>query len=558
MKAYWSLVHLQFLKRIAALRPSSIKADFANKKGRMIGQVIAFAVLFLVLAVYLVVIENYLLDGFMAIGSPQLLLSLVVVLSMMMTLVLGFFYVISSLYFNKDATFLASLPATSTQAFAAKMTQIWASEVGITAILLLPSCIIYTVKVGADAMLFVRALVVLLFAPVLPLAIVALLSTVLIRISGLWKHRDALAVVGGIIFMIAIFAFQMTMNTSMPQFMESPEAMTQILDTNQAMLRNLTAAFPPALWAANGLNGDVLHLLLFAAVCAGVTAVVIPLLGRGYLQLALLQSEANAQTGRAVDLKTQKYEGKSPLNALYQRELSEILRTPTYAMNCLPTVIMPIIVMAGMGLGFSRGMEMPVGDLVASLRDQLGSSLTVAILTAMMSLFMGMNMAVSTAVSREGKRHGLYRMMPLSPRVIIGAKLKMGMVISAASCVLGVAVILVLAPALWLECLITLALTLLIAYIDCALGLYIDETRPKLNWSSEVEAIKQNFNGVLGMLVGMLAVAVLALPGYLMISNGATFASFCGALLALCVLMALGSRALLYRGADRAYATLEG
>ena len=41
----------------------------------------------------------------------------------------------------------------------------------------------------------------------------------------------------------------------------------------------------------------------------------------------------------------------------------------------------------------------------------------------------------------------------------------------------------------------------------------VDIVRPKIFWSTEAEAIKQNVNGMFGMLFALLLGLVLALPG---------------------------------------------
>ena len=51
-------------------------------------------------------------------------------------------------------------------------------------------------------------------------------------------------------------------------------------------------------------------------------------------------------------------------------------------------------------------------------------------------------------------------------------------------------------------------------------GLYIDMARPKLYWDKESEAVKQNFNGVLGMLAGIVLAVVYMIP-FIMYMTGA-------------------------------------
>ena len=53
-------------------------------------------------------------------------------------------------------------------------------------------------------------------------------------------------------------------------------------------------------------------------------------------------------------------------------------------------------------------------------------------------------------------------------------------------------------------------------------GLYIDLARPKLYWDKESEAVKQNFNGVLGILMGIILSVVYMIPFVIYVSGALT------------------------------------
>jgi ABC-2 type transport system permease protein len=60
-----------------------------------------------------------------------------------------------------------------------------------------------------------------------------------------------------------------------------------------------------------------------------------------------------------------------------------------------------------------------------------------------------------------------------------------------------------------------------------AVGIYIDLMRPKLIWNNPQEAIKQNFNVVIAMLLGFVLVTIFGAIGYFITIFGLnTFAVF--------------------------------
>ena len=64
------------------------------------------------------------------------------------------------------------------------------------------------------------------------------------------------------------------------------------------------------------------------------------------------------------------------------------------------------------------------------------------------------------------------------------------------------------------------ALSLLISAAPLSLSMLPDILRPKLNWNSETEAIKQNINGVMCMLIGWAYLGIIGFGCYLAIRAG--------------------------------------
>ena len=155
--------------------------------------------LFLIyLGVFLYIIETKVLEFLMQAKMADVLLTLAMVLSTAGTLMMAFFFIMSSLYLGRDTMFMASLPIRPRMLLGAKLTQVWMSETLIAAVIILPACILYGVRAGVDADFYLRMVLVWLLAAVLPICIVSFISAFLIRLSVLWRHREMFMTVGGI------------------------------------------------------------------------------------------------------------------------------------------------------------------------------------------------------------------------------------------------------------------------------------------------------------------------------------------------------------------------
>ena len=143
MTGFFALLRLQLLSRYADLKPRNLKTALKEKKGRTIGMIIAILFLVVYVGGMLFFVETKVLDILMQVNMPDLLITLTVMLATVGTIVMSFFFVLSSLYLGRDAAYLASLPLYPRTILSAKMTQVWISETCIDALIILPASILF-------------------------------------------------------------------------------------------------------------------------------------------------------------------------------------------------------------------------------------------------------------------------------------------------------------------------------------------------------------------------------------------------------------------------------
>ena len=556
MTAFFALLRLQLLTRFADLKPKNLKNALRDKRGRTIGMFVAILFLIVYLGVILYIIETKALDVLSPVaGAPQsidlrnLLVIMAVVLSTAGTLVMAFFFIMSSLYLGRDAAFLASMPIKPRTILGAKLAQIWLSETLIDAVILLPACILYGTRVGEDAGFYIRMVLTWLMIAILPICIAGLLSALLIRISGLWKRKELFLTVGGFVLFIGYMILMMNVGSITGNSAEGGEILKEFFTNNSARISGMTQYFPPAGWAANGLLGDWGQLGLYALVSFAGLALLIGVLGIFYRKLSLLQSEAPSVSGKKGIQKGSIREGSAFL-ANVKREILLILRVPSYAINILPIVFMPllIIVMISMSSGGS-GTEGGLKQLLGTLPPVL----VMCILAVAMAYMSGMNPALSTAVSREGKGHDFIKALPVSARTLIHAKIAVGfMLVSFGVLAAGVA-ILIMMPGFTLETILAVVLCLIFSFGCSCMALSRDVKKPRLDWVTEQEAVKQNFGVLISMLISWGILAALAGLCYLMIDKGWEMLPVFGVLAAILTVIAVAAYKKLMKNVDKYY-----
>ena len=551
MTGFFPLLRLQLLSRFADMKPKNLKTAFKEKRGRTVGMFIAVLILIVYMAGFLYFIEKKALDLMMPMGMGDVIVSLSVILATGATLIMAFFFVMSSLYMGRDAAYIAALPVKSRTVLSAKLAQVWVSETAIDAVIILPACIQYGIRAGMPADFYLRMVIVWLTAAILPVAIISLVSALVIRISALWKHREIIATVGGIAFFIAYMFLMMNVGQITGDAADGGEMISQLILSNTARIQSMTGLFPPAAWAAEGILGNWAKLGLFVLVSIAAIALVIWILGYPYRKLSLLVTETPAASAKGGIRKGAIREGNAYL-ANVKREFKQILRVPSYMMNIIPICFMPLlfVIMMTVIVGSKIGDE---GESLQVIFSTLNPALVMGILAAMMAYVGGMNPALSTAVTREGKGHDFLIGLPVSGRTLIKAKFTVGCGLSLLGMLAATIALVIVFPAARLEAILAFVLCALFVYAAACIALTHDIKHPKFNWTTEQEAVKQNFGVMISMLVSWGILILLAVGTYFMISAGwgiwPVFMILASALAVLCVAL----RAHMYKTVDKYY-----
>ena len=239
------------------------------------------------------------------------------------------------------------------------------------------------------------------------------------------------------------------------------------------------------------------------------------LLGFSYRKLSLLQSETPEGTRKKLTGR-ESFVSASQLKACCVREFKMILRVPSYATNILPICFMPLLMVIMICVIGGRASEQS-GEAFKLLLSQLNPTIVMGILTAVMAYMAGINPALSTAVSREGKAHDFLTALPVSAQTLVLAKLIVGFGLSVLGVIAAAAALLFFFPDFRLCIFLATVLCLLFSYATAALALSRDVRKPRLDWVTEQEAVKQNFGVMISLLISWGILALLAGITYLLI-----------------------------------------
>lgn len=557
MKPFTSLIRMQLNVNYSI---SALKYRFTREKKKrwepiLIGVAIILSLLPL-LAMYTFFMLSVFTGGLMM-GQPEMVLAMALVIAQLVIFIFGILYIMGTFYFSKDIMSLVPLPLKPYEIIGAKFAVVLVNEYLTSLPLLLPPVIIFGIGTSQGILYWLKSLAIMAVAPVIPLTIASLLVVLLMRVVNIGRYKDLLVIVGGTALVFASFFVSVLMQ-KMP---EDPEAIKQFFAEQTSLVDLLGRRFPPALWATraladNGLSG-VGYFVLFLAVCAGLFIFMLWVANQVFYRALLAGQEVRRKrktlTGEQIYRRVGR--GSSPVLALLKREWRLMIRTPLYVLNGLTgSIAGPLIIVLMFAV---RGSDPELAMLAESLKDPevvpyaaLGG-LGIMLFTA------GMNIVASTALSREGKTIWVAKMIPVTARQQVDAKFLCSYIVSAAG-VLATSLIMALLlriPILWV---VLPAIAGLIGSVPMvALNLLIDVFHPKLVWNSEQEAMKQNMNAGLGMLVSFVVILIMGAcaAGALLLGLPVT-AAFAAVAVVSVILSALSVPAL-HAVAEKKYSEIE-
>ena len=485
------------------------------------------------------------------INTPQVVLTMAAVVSGIIVLIFGVFYILSTVFLAKDTELLASLPISQGNIFLSKFILVLLGEYPFAFFLMMPPVIIYGIGQKMGAIYYILAVICTLFIPLVPLVVSALLSLILMNIVSRSRHRDMITIIGSIILLVGIVLGQNYFLSRVPE--NQQEFLTGLLQSSNAIIEFMGRAFPPAIWITKILSGTVpealinlVYLILISAAAFGLVYLLASFI---YQRGATAQFETGISTGKTK----LSYKSSSQILTIFKIEWLTLLRTPIYALNSLVMVFMaPLMMMLPM-FGGNLANDPDIQFVYQLIENSELTSALVLIVAGLITLFALINPAVSSTFSREGKNYWILKNIPVKPEVQVYGKLLAGYSISFIAAILSASMAMLSFKISMVSTIMIVVLSTAALIPISAVGIYIDLIRPKLVWNNPQEAIKQNLNVVIAMLLGFVLVTIFGFIGYFLVVAGLSSFSVFGIMLAVILLVSYLSILFLKNAAEGAY-----
>lgn len=440
--------------------------------------------------------------------NPGVILPLVFGATCAVIFIFGVIYVISVMYHAADIELLSYLPIKPYEILSAKFITLIIYEYIFEAFILLPVIYEFGVKSGGGIPYIIYSVILFLITPCIALSMAAVLVIILMRFTNIAKNKQAFRFIISILVVLFAIGLNVFAQMSVKNISESQLAAALQSSTLPSMFNGIFPGigFASGALTQSGSMGGLVNLILFI-LCSAAAFAVFLLIGQLLYEKGVSGvTEVTAKRKGVQDL-GRETESLSAFNAYVRKEIKLLFRSPTAFINCvLMTFIWPVLLLVGFMSGGSGKLSQ-----LAGMISSIDSAVLIAILAGISAFISCAIPIASTAISREGKSLYFTKYIPMSMRSQINAKIVPGMIFSSVSVVL----IIIIGFFIGVDVvtgIVSIIIGLVIMAAGSYIGLLLDIANPKLTWINEQQAIKQNLNVVLHMLIGIVLGAVAIVP----------------------------------------------
>lgn len=416
------------------------------------------------------------------------------------------------LFLTKDTELYLALPLHPYEILTARVLAVFSIQYLMLFIFFIPIAAVWIV-IAPSVHMVLSLLLTFILLPVVPCVISMILLMLIVGLVPLFRSRNFLMGFSGLIAMIFALSIGFFSGTSaagtggtasMFLSQHSPLSFVDYVLPNSFFFSEFV--FPTS------LVGGILGFVLLIGTTGGI-AVLFILLGQGvYLKIATSMrtgGKSKKLSGEAYNkLITTNMSGKTLIGTFFRQENRLLFRTPAYLMNnLLSAFIFPVLFIAITAFKFLNGEVLRhLPDVQAAAVHAYKTDPLMALSYAMAfgvinGFFNGSaSMLAGTSISRDARQLIFYRTAPVDFFLPSIAKVLHGCLYGVIPCLLlqiPAGIILCVTPLMWLLATVAMLLTV---YFENITTFFLDFVHPKLLWQSEMEAVKQNFNGVISML----------------------------------------------------------
>lgn len=447
--------------------------------------------------------------GLVWLGAADIIPSLVVV-ACSLTSVISLFLKANGLLFNADnIDMTVSMPIPMWKIVVSRIAPMYGLSLAVSLVVGLPMLGIYLFSIDVGLLGILIGILLLLCLPAIPMAISLALAFLVAWAASRTPFADKLLSVIGLLasvaLIVAIFFFQSIGSDS--------DFDLQTIESFVADFQaRIASIWPPAIWATEALQGNLISLVLFFGASLATLGAMVLILSKVLLALnTLLASGAARRSKKIKDISVSESisksasKNRSAFSALLMKEFKMWIGIPIYFMN---TAVGPVLCLVVGILAAVVGSEALTNLIITSheFSDFTSTNSFADLIPWVLGLFCSMTALTSCSTSLEGKTRWIMQAAPVSSSTVVAAKIVFHLLVIVPFAVISSLIAAISAAQTVMDVVLLLLIPVGFATYSACLGAFLDLRKPKYEWASAYEAVKRSANMAIVIFSGLLLV----------------------------------------------------
>ncbi len=508
------------MNKVLKLTKIFLKNSFSNMDAKMgvtsknsKNKFILYGILFLYLAVLVTFFSYNLINGLITINQQTVFIGIILFIVFGVVIAQAIFSSINILYFTKDSEYLLPLPLKPYQIILARTNVMLVVQFLIIALVGLLPLVIYGILTNASISYYILMLISVLLLPILPVLLICILVMIIMSFARLTKNKNKFQVLAYILLLVIVVVFSISISSVKGDI--SNEEMAQMIVQANGMIEIAKGYFPTLDFLINALTTSSLVVAIIEILkTIGITIV-------GFLIYMFIAQKiyfkglvgnlfSSDSKNKNKEVNQKKYINSKLYRSYVGKEFKNLVRNPIFLMQCLlPAILIPVLMMGGVYSGMSSQSEdMSQITQITSMMETNTFFMACIILCVIQFFSMFIYISI-TAISREGENAVFMKYIPVSLYKQYIYKCIPNIIMNVVTIVICLAVAQYLLKLPIITIILLFIVATVIGTLQSIVMIIIDLKRPKLSWNSEYAVVKQNFNLIFPMIIGMINIAVL-------------------------------------------------
>ena len=501
------------MEKLISLLKATMSQDMSlfkikSKEQSKISKIILPIVLTLIVMFAMGTYAAMLAEQLVTYNLTYIVLTIFIMITSLLTIIEGIYKSQGILFEAKDNDLLFSLPISKSKIFFTRLFKLISFEFLYNSLFMAPAMIVYAMFEKTNINFYIISFIMLILLPIIPTIIACIIGYIIKGIASKSRAKKIVQIVLTTIMLLFIFYASFNMQGFIANITQNANSI------NDAITK---IYYPAGLYIKLIQNFNILDLvtLLVINIIPAILFVYIASIFYFKITSKLGEKGNNKKKSNWAKDENKTFKVKSQLSGLINKEIKRFLSSPVFVINAGFGMILVLVVTIAITINFDGIIKsMMHGNDIGISIDEIRVILP-KIYYGFIVFASCMTSITSSMISLEGKSFNITKSLPVAPEKILLAKVLASNIISIPIVLISDVIFFVAFKVNITDIVFILLASVIMPTVTALIGILMNLTYPKMDATSDTEAVKQSMSSTvsvfLGMFVGMLSIAIIIL-----------------------------------------------